>query len=197
MKNSVEGSSKVSWLSLDLNNYPRKWGKGYGEMLLMDRAIQYAHDIMGAKYVCKVTGRFAIKNIGKMLDEFTKREPLAFALDILDNPIYRLSKTIPSGGSRTIIYAVSCDYYMRNVFRVYELNRKKYSGAESLMYDVWLKTRNQAGVYARFKHEPALSGWGGGKNWHWWTANNYDGWLAKIKRGIRQLLRWIMPSLWV
>lgn len=197
LKRAVAGSAKVSWLSLDINNYPRSWGKGYGEMLLMDRAIQYVRDVMGAEYVCKVTGRFAIRNIGQMLDEFEGREPLALAIDILNNPVYRLSDKISPTGSRTIIYAVSCEYYMQNVYRLYELNREKYSGAEGLMYEVWQNTRSENGVYARFRHEPVLSGFAGGKNWHWWTANNYDGWLAKIKRGIRQVCRWVIPCLWI
>ncbi|MGN0886522.1 MAG: hypothetical protein ACI4RT_05945 [Candidatus Spyradenecus sp.] len=32
---------RVTWLSLDENNFPREWGKGYGEFLLLDRAVDY------------------------------------------------------------------------------------------------------------------------------------------------------------
>lgn len=32
---------RVMWLSLDENNFPREWGKGYGEFLLLDRAVDY------------------------------------------------------------------------------------------------------------------------------------------------------------
>lgn len=35
----VGHEEKIDYLSLDENNYPRAWGKGYGEFLLMDRAV--------------------------------------------------------------------------------------------------------------------------------------------------------------
>lgn len=37
-------SEKIQWVSLDENNFPREWGKGYGEFLLMDRAV----DVLGS-----------------------------------------------------------------------------------------------------------------------------------------------------
>lgn len=196
LKSAVNNSPKVTWLSLDLNNYPREYGKGYGEMLLMDRAAVFVRDEMKETLIYKVTGRFPILNIEKMIIEFSKREPLKFSIDILNNPLYRFTR-IPAESSRTIIYAIDCDFYMQYVYQEYEHNRKKYTGAEPLMYEIWRRTRHIVGVYARFRHEPQLSGGGGGRNWHWWTANNYSGVLARIKRGIRQFLRWAIPWLWV
>lgn len=38
---SVPHPEKVTWLSLDENRFPRDWGKGYGEFLLMDRAVDF------------------------------------------------------------------------------------------------------------------------------------------------------------
>jgi hypothetical protein len=34
-------------------------------------------------------------------------------------------------------------------------------------------------------------------NYVWFTANNYDGLLARAKRGARQLGRWLLPFLWL
>ena len=123
------------------------------------------------------------------------------AVDVLDNPIYRmLHLKWSSRGCRTIIYAVTVEFYEEYLYGRYKEIRGYdggFWGAEGLMRSVWEQTKDMAGVYPRFRTEPRLSGYAGALNCTWITANNYDGLLAMVKRGIRQICRWVLPFLWL
>ena len=201
IKQEVGNSSKIEYLSLDGNAYPRTWGKGYGEFFLLDRALDMLVKTNGEGIMVKVTGRFPILNISTMIKEFSRRENLQLSVDVIEHPLYDWLHLGWSGhGCRTIIYAVSFDFYMRHLYGHYtEIHGYEGGlwGAESLMRKVWEETKMLLGVYSRFKHEPHLSGFAGAVNHAWITANNYDGLLAKIKRLVRQLVRYVMPWLWI
>lgn len=201
LKREIGSSDKIEYLSLDGNTYPRAWGKGYGEFQLLDRAVDMLTKTKGVGIMVKVTGRFPILNISTMIKEFSRRENLQLSVDVIDHPLYDWLHLGWSGhGCRTIIYAVSLDFYMRHLYGHYpEIHGCEGGlwGAESLMRKVWGETKMLPGVYSRFKHEPLLSGFAGAVNHVWITANNYDSLLARIKRLVRQLIRYVMPWLWI
>lgn len=200
LKTSVPHPEKVSWLSLDENNFPREWGKGYGEFLLMDRAVDAlaSNPATAGRLIVKVTGRFPILNIAAMLREFAARRPLALALDVIDHPIYDWLRLGWDGHhARTILYAVTPDFYKRHLYGRYKEIPSRFCGAEDLMFDVWRKVRHEAGVWPRFRVEPRLSGFAGSGQLCVITAYNYDGWMAKAKRALRQLMRRLLPFLWM
>ena len=202
IERQVGHSEKISYLSLNENTYPREWGKGYGEFLLMDRAVdKLVKDNGGRGGIVKVTGRFPIINIATMVKEFSERKNLQLAVDVIDHPLYDWLRLGWAGhGCRTIIYACTFDFYMRYLHgRYVEIHGSAGGmwGAETLMRDVWEKTRHRPGVYSRFRHEPCLAGYAGAVNHAWITANNYSGCLSKLKRGIRQACRYMLPGLWL
>ncbi len=201
IKQAVGDSGKIEYLSIDGNTYPRVWGKGYGEFLLLDRAVDFLSKRNNDGLFVKVTGRFPILNISTMVKEFSRRKNLQLSVDVIEHPLYDWLHLGWSGhGCRTIIYAVSLDFYLQHLYGHYtEIHGYEGGlwGAESLMRKVWEETRRLPGVYSRFKHEPHLSGFAGAVNHAWITANNYDGFLAKTKRFIRQLVRYVVPCLWI
>lgn len=200
LKASVPRPEKVSWLSLDENNFPREWGKGYGEFLLMDRAVDALADDRSneGRLIVKVTGRFPILNIAAMLREFAARIPLSLALDVVDHPIYDWLRLGWDGHhARTILYAVTTDFYRRHIHGRYREIPSRFCGAEDLMFDVWRSVREEAGVWPRFRREPRLSGFAGSGRLCVITAYDYDGWMAKCKRGLRQMMRRFLPFLWM
>lgn len=146
----------------------------------------------------KVTGRFPIRNIQAMIREFKSRKNLALSVDMVDHPIYDWLRLGWCGHScRTIIYAVNLAFYRQHLYGRYAQIPRRFFGAESLMRAVCLATRREEGVYCRFHHEPWLSGFAWAVNHAWITANNYDGFGARLKRGIRQCIRWCLPFLWL
>ncbi len=196
IKSSVPHPEKIAYLSLDGNSYPRDWGKGYGEFLLMDRAYDFLSSEIGHGIIIKVTGRFPILNIETMIDEFSCRKDLCLALDIKDHPFYDWLHLGWSGhGARTILYAVTCQFYRDNIYGRYKEIPSAYWGAEDLMFDVVKKVQGQRGVYDRFKHEPRLLGFAGCLNYTIITSNNYDSWLNKLKRSCNQLCRTCLPFI--
>ena len=201
LKQLAGAREKVEFLSLDLNNYPGKWGKGYGEFLLLDKAVDWlcAHscDVM-----VKVTGRFPILNISSMIEEFSSRENLSLAVDVIDHHVYDWIRSGSTGHScRTIIFAVSTEFYKKHIYGRYASNPEAYRGAEHFMYGIWQATRNivdEGVVYPRFHHEPRLSGYAGGvASGSFFFSGNYDGWKNRMKRTLRQLCRWCIPWLWI
>lgn len=191
-------SDKVEYISLNANSYPREWGKGYGEMYIMDRAVDRLVERDGGGVFVKVTGRFPILNIQTMCDEFSHREALALAVDVVEHNLYKmLGLKWSASGCRTIIYACDCAFYKSNLYGRYREIPTTFWGAEGLMRDVWEKNRAKSGVYARFRHEPRISGFAGAMNHAWITANNHDSTLACFKRIVRQLCRWGLPGLWL
>ncbi len=196
IKASVPHSEKITYLSLDENSYPRNWGKGYGEFLLMDRVCDLLSKESRDNLIVKVTGRFPILNIETLIDEFSRRKELRLAIDIKDHPFYDWLRLGWSGhGARTIVYAVTCRFYRENIYGRYKDIPSICCDAETLMFDVVKKTRNQKGVYDRFKHEPRLSGFAGCLNYTIITSNDYDSWMNKIKRGVNQFCRTCLPFI--
>lgn len=198
MKAAINNDPKVEWISFDGNSFPREWGKGYGEFLLLDRAIEHI-SANGEKYMVKVTGRFPILNIETMIKEFQSRKNLQLAIDVVNHKLYSSLglKWAQSGKARTIIYAVTCDFYKAHLLGHYKDIPSKFNGAEGLMNNVWNKTKNEIGVYPRFKHEPELAGCAGAINYAWITCNNYSGFGARCKRMIMRICRIILPNLWL
>lgn len=197
---SVAHPEKVSWLSLDENRFPREWGKGYGEFLLMDKVVRHLEARNGASAVLvKVTGRFPILNIEAMIREFAKRKPLNLAVDTVDHSLYRwLGLDWASHKTRTILYAVTVGFYQERIRGRYREIPGTFTGAESLMYDVLSKARNDfKGVYDRFKREPRLSGHAGisKESSCIITGANYDGLMARTKRFVSQMVRIFLPFL--
>lgn len=133
-----------------------------------------------------------------MVREFAGRRPLALALDVLDHPFYDWLRLGWDGHhARTILYAVTVDFYRRHIHGRHREIPSRFLGAEDLMFDVWRKARGEPGVWPRFRREPRLSGFAGSGRLCLITAYDYDGWLAKCKRGLRQAMRWALPFLWM
>lgn len=191
-------SDKVVYVSIDGNTYPREWGKGYGEFLIMDRAVDELCELYGGGVFVKVTGRFPVLNIESMFKEFTNRHPLKLAVDVVEHNLYKLlGLKWGASGCRTIIYACDCDFYKNNLYGRYVEIPNPFYGAENLMRDVWEHHQSECGVYPRLRHEPHLSGFAGAVNHAWITANNYDSLLARTKRAIKQFCRLFLPGLWI
>src|SRR4051794_38893653 len=58
---------EVELLQLDCNDFPGFLGKGYGEALLIDRALAASRLVAAASHVAKLTGRQRILNLTALL----------------------------------------------------------------------------------------------------------------------------------
>jgi hypothetical protein len=60
-------SADVEFISLDLNDYPRELGKGYGEFRMIDEAVARSRLLAAADYMVKITGRLGVGNLSAIL----------------------------------------------------------------------------------------------------------------------------------
>lgn len=63
----------VEYLALNPTLFPTEKGKSYNEMLLIDMATERSENVQKAGRFFKVTGRFPILNLGKLLSETINR----------------------------------------------------------------------------------------------------------------------------
>jgi len=60
----ILNSDRLEFISYSGNDFPREKGKGYGELELMNYAMQHSRIIKDDTVIIKVTGRYRVINIG-------------------------------------------------------------------------------------------------------------------------------------
>jgi len=76
---------KTEVLQLNRKRYPNNLGKGYGELLIMKHAIFNSKIIKDSDYVIKITGRYFINNIEKIIEPLTKKQNIFVLADLKKN----------------------------------------------------------------------------------------------------------------
>ncbi|MGE8427226.1 MAG: hypothetical protein ACN6O7_05095 [Sphingobacterium sp.] len=61
---------RLEFITFSNNEYDRNLGKGYGEMLILMKAVEQSKYINNAEFICKITGRYIIKNINSLLQSY-------------------------------------------------------------------------------------------------------------------------------
>ena len=189
---------RMEFISCDLNGYPRQLGKSYGELLTLDYACDHSSLVEEGGGYFKVTGRFPILNIGKLLAEARAREPWEFFCDNKDHPIYDwLHNGWTGHACDTRFFGVTLDFY-RKFFhgRAPELDDSQNRLIEFMYFETAKKAASECKIIRRFRTEPEYAGKAGHVQTALLQVNDYSGTVAKCKRRIRQLGRRIVPWLW-
>jgi hypothetical protein len=84
---------RVRFLSFAGNEGAQKWGKGYGELEMLDHAFGAMPQILNYRYIVKVSGRYQIKN-GAELVQRIARMNADLICDMHANLTYGDSKTM-------------------------------------------------------------------------------------------------------
>ena len=195
---AVFPQKRVEFISCDLNGYPREYGKSYGELLTLDYAAEHSTRVTEAGGYFKVTGRFPILNIGKLLAEAQRRQPWELFCDNKDHPIYDwLHNGWTGHACDTRFFGVTLEFYRRHFLgRASELDDSQNRLIEFMFFETARKAVSGCSVIRRFKTEPEYAGKAGHIQTALLQVNNYSGFVAKVKRRIRQLGRWIAPWFW-
>lgn len=78
-------------LSFDAD-FPREYGKGYGELLIIKHAMENSRLIRDCDYLIKSTGRYFVKNICKIVERLLLDEQLYISADLMQNLTFADSK---------------------------------------------------------------------------------------------------------
>ena len=131
-------SGRLEYLTFAGNDYDKSLGKGYGEALIIEYALNNSLFIATAKYIIKITGRLIIENINQLCSvaNLAKKRQAQVACNI------RPSKKF--GTSTFIIFEKSflLQYFIPNLGRIDE---KKGKWFEHILYDSIQKCKDDGG----------------------------------------------------
>lgn len=198
--------TKIEYIALDTEGFIQEMGKSYNELLMMDRAIEQSSFINEAGCFFKLTGRFPILNAFSLVAEaerWGKRHgELQFYGDCKDHKIFDwLGVNINGHVGESRYYAVSTSFWDKH-FRGRYTEMNDYEGhiVENLILSVIRKTKHEPGVHCRYRTQARFSGCGGhslGSGSDFFHSTDNDSAIVRTKLMIRQLIRWMLPDVWL
>jgi hypothetical protein len=79
-KEITEGRLEI--IAFNGNNYDKKLGKGYGEMLIIEKALKNSLFLKNSQFVFKITGRYQLLNLDSYLEYRRKSNGLELMVDL-------------------------------------------------------------------------------------------------------------------
>lgn len=181
-------SKEVELVSLQANDFPGSFGKGYGEALLIDRALAVSEILHRVGYVAKLTGRQRLLNATTLLERVPA--PVHFLCDLKDHGIYEVLR-LPAAGRYcdTRFFAFQISFFDRFFRHLHHDHHQGELNLEAQYYERVKALEGTPGVVCRFPVEPEYRGRAG----HW--DKNYGSPGEQVKRHLRRVLRRLWPSL--
>ena len=195
----------VEYEALQPGLFDQTKGKSYNEMLILDLVSARNETIQKAGGFFKLTGRFPIINLYKLMKEVERNSgggKLNLYQDCKDHNVYEwLHLPINGHAAECRYYAVGLDFYDKWIRGKYQiLNDYEGKSVEWFFLQVIREHKHEAGVRGRFRTQAHLTGAGGhslGNGISFFYSTDNDSATMKFKRGLRQMLRWVMPWWWV
>lgn len=87
IENMAENSKKknIEILQFDGQDFPREFGKGYGELLNIKHAVRHSKVINESSHVIKVNGRYFVKNIEEIASALSYSKDVYVMVDLQRN----------------------------------------------------------------------------------------------------------------
>jgi hypothetical protein len=179
---------EVEILQLRCNDFPGSLGKGYGEALLLDRALAASRLAATVRHVAKLTGRQRVLNMTRLLE----RVPRDFELlcDLRDHRLYELLR-LPGAGNYcdTRFFVFTLPFFDAHLRRLHEAPVAGELNLEAAYYRAVKALERQPGVICRFPIEPRYRGRAG--HWH----KDYGSPVSRAKQSLRAAARRLLPRL--
>lgn len=181
--------------------YDQNRGKGYNETILLKKAVRASKFVQEAGCFFKITGRLKVLNIESLLCEVSKlSSSLSFLADCKDHKVYEwLHMPINGHAGECRYWFASTEFFEQRMWPKLE-QMNDYTTPPVLAEDVMLlvcrETRGLPGCRDRFRTQARISGRGGhnlGKGLSFFYSTDNDSLALRVKCGLRQLLRWVMP----
>ena len=199
--------SQIEFISVDPKFFDISRGKGYNEIILINKAIELSDSIREAHAFMKVTGRYPVYNIARYLnkaEDFIFNTGGKFYGDIKDHKVYDFlfpHNTAKWNGhaAYTVLFATSVDFYCKNLAPLYsECNDYQGRWIECVWYDVLSKYRgmHDSGVSLRFDREPVCGGLQGSAAQTIAFSKQNQSLKSRIMRFAGNCIRVLLPSFW-
>jgi hypothetical protein len=202
-----EFKGQIEYVSLNYEEFDVSKGKGYNELLLINKAIEKSNFINQARAFMKVTGRYPIYNLGyyiKDAEHFFQKKGGVFYGDIKDHKVYDFlfpNNTLKWNGhaAYTALFATTVDFYEKNLGKLYnECNDYTGRWVECVWYDYLKQYRGKSnsGVQLRFKREPICGGLQGSSAQTIAFSKSNQSLKSKIMRLVGNVFRILTPWFW-
>jgi hypothetical protein len=147
----------IEQLSFQQNKFDvSKFGKSYGEIEIVNFAVENSKIINSSNGFYKISGRYFIKNLNKIISKIDRYENVFF----LDNPLF-INKNREYVA--TIFYKVTNEFYTKNLSQLmYKCNSSKKGFLEHIYYNALHKFRRNS-ILVGFPFYDAISGTTGKK----------------------------------
>lgn len=190
---------QVEVLSQACNDFPAIWGKGYGEMLLIDRALESSKLLAESPYFAKLTGRLRVLNMSDIL--LKTRGDYQMLCELRDHHFFR-NTGIPylsifkkmgipyqATHGETRFFVIAKELFNEHFRGRYEQWQVPEWSMEAFLYQQVKKLEPHGRIVCRFPVEPIYAGIAGS------TGKDYGGSKERIRRTVRGLLRRACPNL--
>lgn len=184
LENTIKHDKVVEFLCFaGGNDYPAEYGKGYGEMAMLNYAVDNSKIIRSNKNIWKGTGRLILLNI----DTLIKNAPPSYEIycDLHNGcKLLRLGNFFDPR-----FYSFTVEAY--NKYLRLAPEQLRFAHIEHLFYPIIKKAINNGNIFPRFRQQPLIAGYAASLD------SNYFGWNKKIQRRIQQVMRFAMPWIWL
>lgn len=190
---------KIEFLSVGPDGFDISRGKGYNEVLLIERALERSVYLRESPGFLKVTGRYPVFNIGYFLDA-ASREILekgkALYIDIKDHDLYRkLGLGWSSRFADVRLFGVTRAFFLNYVVaEKYKLNDNEGKLFEGLMYNLIKPQMHNPQLVYRFDREPHFGGLEGSLIPAFSFAEKQNSFKSRFKRLTGNVLRKVAPD---
>lgn len=181
----------IEFISLDCNDFPREFGKGYGESSLIEQGLLKSHLINTVTHFAKITGRIYLKNMTQILE--STKENYDCLCDYKDQG-WKIKKILgkkdvsPYCDTRFLVF--SQQFYEQTIKPLHQKHQEGCFYLETRFYQAIKNAEGQQKVISRFSVEPDFQGIAG----HF-GGKNYSSRTERVKFVIRSWTRKILPIL--
>jgi hypothetical protein len=186
---ALPGGKPVEFLSVQGNDFPGRFGKGYGEAALLDRAFAESTLLREDVLVVKVTGLQYVTNVPRLLRRLPPEVELA--VDIREHDVLeRLGIGPAVRRCDTRCFLTTPERYRRHLASPHAHHTGEQFYLEAAYYERTRELR-ESQIRLRFPIELAFRGPAG----HW--DKDYGSRRERVKRAARGTIRALLPGLWI
>ena len=189
--------AKIEFISLKPEEFDISKGKGYNELLMINKAIEKSQFVKEAGAFFKVTGRYPIYNIGYFLKDASKRiyrDGIEFYCDIKDHKLYDWLRLGWCGHSfEARLWGVSTNFYLTHLAQLYkECDDYNDRLVEGVAFD-FIKNNPTKNIALRFKREPQFGGLEGSVIDAVSFSADHNSFKSKLKIFVGNTIRVLIP----
>jgi hypothetical protein len=175
------------FLSLTSNEFPAGVHYGYGELSMLDDALDKSRLMSETQYMIKANGRLTFPAISRLLDHLPPE--FDFAIDCRNNSLF---EKYPRIFATTQLMIFALEFYRKHILGLKEeLLDHRFDTIERLLYEHLMRFRGQPGAILRWPVNCAPRGQAA----HW--EKSYDAWRQRVISGGRGVARIVVPNWWV